>query len=269
MTSILLTAALAIAVLMVTVWLISVVMKDASIVDIVWGFGFVVVAWVSLLTNRGGDVDGAGPGALQWLSVALVTIWGLRLAGYLAKRNLGHGEDYRYQAMRRRHGERFWWISLFTVFGVQGVIMWIVSLPVQVVHHPDAPRSIGALAIIGALVWLVGFGFEAIGDYQMARFKADPSNKGKVMDQGLWGWTRHPNYFGDACVWWGLGLIALSIGWWGVAALIGPAVMNLFLVRVSGKALLERSMSKRRPGYKDYIERTSGFFPLPPKKAGA
>ncbi len=254
----LLTAAGAIVALMIIVWLTSVIVRDASIVDIAWGFGFVVVAWACLLVDN-------DPGALQWLSVILTTIWGLRLAGYLAKRNLGHGEDFRYQSMRRRQGDLFWLKSLVTVFGLQGVIMWIVSLPVQIVHAPGVPRGLGPLAIIGALIWLVGFGFESIGDLQMARFKADPANEGKIMDQGLWSWTRHPNYFGDACVWWGLGLVGLAAGWAGIAALIGPTVMNIFLVRVSGKALLERAMRKRRPGYDEYVARTSGFFPRPPR----
>lgn len=260
MTAIALTAAAAIAALMFITWLISVFAKDASLVDIIWGFGYVLVAWAVHLTQDD------NPGAIQWLSTVLVSIWGLRLTYYLAKRNLGHGEDPRYQAMRRKSPDSFWWKSFFTVYALQGVIMFIVSLPVQVVHLPEARRSISFLAVLGLVVWAVGFYFEAVGDHQMAQFKADPANKGKVMDQGLWAWTRHPNYFGDATQWWGLGLIGLAAGWpWGFIALIGPAVMNYFLVNVSGKALLEKSLSKRRPGYAEYVENTSGFFPRPPK----
>ncbi len=256
--SALLPAALAIAALMLTVWLISLAIKDASIVDIAWGFGFVVVAWVVRAS-----VDGVP--ARQNLLVALVTIWGLRLAGYLAVRNLGHGEDPRYQAMRRRHGSRFPLVSLLTVFGLQGVVMFIVSLPVTLGQAADGPESLGPLAWLGVVVWVIGFAFETIGDAQMRRFQSDPANKGQVMDRGLWAWTRHPNYFGDATMWFGLGLITLETGWSGVIALIGPVVMTYFLLNISGKALLERSIGRRRPGYAEYVERTSGFFPLPPK----
>ncbi|MEZ5230074.1 MAG: DUF1295 domain-containing protein [Acidimicrobiales bacterium] len=256
----LLPAALAIAALMIVVWIISLVISDASIVDIAWGFGFVVVAWTVRLT-----VDGVA--ARQNLMVALVSIWGLRLAGYLAMRNLGHGEDPRYQAMRRHHGPRFPIVSLLTVFALQGVVMFVVSLPVTLGQAADSPTSLGPLAWIGALVWLVGFGFEAIGDAQMRRFQSDPANNGQVMDRGLWGWTRHPNYFGDATMWFGLWLIALETGWSGVVSVVGPVVMTYFLLNISGKALLERSIGKRRPGYADYVERTSGFFPRPPKQS--
>ncbi len=254
----LLPAALAIAALMLTVWLISLAIKDASIVDIAWGFGFVVVAWVVRLS-----VDGVSD--RQNLIVALVTIWGLRLAGFLARRNLGHGEDQRYQAMRRRHGARFPIVSLLSVFSLQGVVMFVVSMPVMLGQAADSPGSLGPLAWLGTLVWCIGFGFETVGDSQMRRFQSDPTNKGQVMDQGLWGWTRHPNYFGDATMWFGIWLIALETGWPGLIALIGPVLMTYFLLNISGKALLERSIGKRRPGYAEYIERTSGFFPLPPK----
>ncbi len=260
MTALALTAASTIAILMITTWIISVSVADASIVDIVWGLGYVLIAWSTIYR----DLE---PGFVQWLMTALVTVWGLRLTFYLAKRNLGHGEDPRYQAMRRRVGNQFWWRSFFTVFLLQGVVMFVVSLPIQVVHLPQANRSASFVAIAGAVVWFAGFLFETIGDAQMTRFKADPANKAMVMDDGLWGWTRHPNYFGDATLWWGLGLIGLSAGWpWGFIALIGPALMNYFLVNISGKALLERSIAKRRPGYASYVETTSGFFPRPPKQ---
>ncbi|MFN0093666.1 MAG: DUF1295 domain-containing protein [Dehalococcoidia bacterium] len=247
-----------IAVLMVAVWAISVAIRDASIVDIAWGAGFVVVAWTAFLA-------GDGDGARQWLAVILTSIWGLRLSAYLARRNLGKGEDYRYRAMRRHWGPRFPIISLATVFGLQGVLMFVVSLPVQMVAVEDGPDGLIWIDYLGLAFWLAGFGFEAIGDWQLARFKADPANKGKVMDGGLWRYTRHPNYFGDACVWWGLGLIAIArpeLFW----TLIGPAVMTFLLVRVSGVALLERGLKRRRPGYEEYIRRTSSFFPLPPRK---
>jgi steroid 5-alpha reductase family enzyme len=251
-----LVAAAAIAVLMVTTWLVSVVRRDASIVDIVWGFGFVAVSWV-LVASLEADRP------RQFLLAALTSIWGLRLAGYLARRNLGKGEDFRYQAMRRRWGARFPVISLVTVFGLQGAIMWIVSLPLQY-GSADADPGIGPVAVMGIMVWLVGFLFETVGDAQLARFKADPANAGKVMDRGLWSLTRHPNYFGDSMVWWGIGIVAAETGS-GVIGLAGPLVMMFFLMRVSGVPMLERSLMKRREGYAEYAARTSAFFPRPPR----
>ncbi len=254
----LLTAALAIVVLMLVTWVISVIITNASIVDIVWGLGFVVVAWVVRLS-----VDD-GLDARQWLLVAMTTIWGLRLAGHLFWRNHGKGEDYRYQAMRRHYGPNFRWISLGTVFGLQGVLMFIVSLPVQIGQTDDTP-DIGVIAIIGIVVWLVGLFFEVVGDAQLVRFKADPASQGKVMDRGLWKYTRHPNYFGDCCVWWGIALVAAETGT-GAIGLVGAVVMTVLLRRVSGVTLLEKTIVKRRSGYREYIERTSPFIPRPPKK---
>jgi steroid 5-alpha reductase family enzyme len=258
MQSVFLATAAAVAGAMLLMWLLSLARRDASIVDIWWGPGFALVAAVACAVGAGGD-----PGR-RALSLALVTLWGLRLGAYLFWRNHGAGEDRRYQAMRRHHGERFWWVSLFTVFGLQGVLAWIVSLPVQVVHvSPGGP--LGALDAAGALLFAVGLGFESVGDWQLARFKADPRSAGQVMDRGLWRYTRHPNYFGDALVWWGLFAIALptAAGPWTLPA---PLVMSFLLRRVSGVPLLERGLHKRRPGYADYVARTSAFFPLPPKR---
>ncbi len=253
-------AAVAVAALMVGTWLVSLVLRNASIVDITWGLGFVVVAWVSAL--RADAASGAAS-----VMVAMVTVWGLRLGVYLFWRNHGNGEDYRYVAMRRRWGKRFWLISLATVFVLQGALMWIVSLPVQVAHVGDARD--GALAgvalVIGLALYAIGLLFEVVGDAQLARFKADPTNEGKVMRSGLWRYTRHPNYFGDACVWWGVGIVAQAVTgtWW---ALLGPLVMNILLLRVSGVALLERSLRKRKPDYAEYVRTTSAFVPRPPRQ---
>lgn len=253
-------AAVAVAALMVGTWVVSLVLRNASIVDITWGLGFVVVAWVSALRAD------AASGAASVL-VAMVTVWGLRLGVYLFWRNHGNGEDYRYVAMRRRWGKRFWLISLATVFVLQGALMWIVSLPVQVAHVGDARD--GALAgvalVIGLALYAIGLLFEVVGDAQLARFKADPTNEGKVMRSGLWRYTRHPNYFGDACVWWGVGIVAQAVTgtWW---ALLGPLVMNILLLRVSGVALLERSLRKRKPDYAEYVRTTSAFVPRPPRQ---
>jgi len=251
------TAAIVIVVLMVSTWAISVAVKNASIVDIVWGLGFVLVAWGVILTTDGLD-------ARQWVLTAMTTIWGLRLCIYLAWRNHGKGEDFRYRAMRKRWGPRFWLISLGTVFGLQGVLMWIVSLPVQL-GQADSTPDLGVLAWIGLAVWALGLFFEVVGDAQLARFKADPANAGVVMDRGLWRYTRHPNYFGDACVWWGIALVAAETGTgaWGI---IGAVVMTVLLRRVSGVTLLEKSFVRRRAGYDEYVARTSPFIPRPPKR---
>ena len=252
------TAAIAIVVLMIATWLVSLALKNASIVDIVWGLGFVLVAWVVRLR-----VDD-GLAARQNLLVGMTTLWGLRLGGYLWWRNHGKGEDYRYRAMRKHWGPRFPIISLGTVFGLQGVLMFTVSLPVQLGQTRVEP-DLGVLAFIGIAVWAIGIFFEWVGDAQLARFKGDPSNQGKVMNRGLWKFTRHPNYFGDACVWWGIALVAAetTVGKFG---LIGALVMTILLRRVSGVVLLEKSLSKRKEGYVDYVARTSPFFPRPPKR---
>lgn len=252
------TAAITIAVLMLGTWVTSLAVKNASIVDIVWGLGFVLVAWAVRLRVDGLD-------ARQNLLVLLTTVWGLRLAGYLFWRNHGKGEDYRYKAMRKHWGQRFPVVSLFTVFGLQGVLMFLVSLGVQLGQGPQSP-AVGWLAGLGVVVWAVGLFFEVVGDAQLARFKADPANQGKVMDRGLWKYTRHPNYFGDACVWWGIALVAAetTVGRWG---LLGALVMTVLLRRVSGVVLLEKSLGKRKPGYAEYVARTSAFVPRPPKRA--
>jgi steroid 5-alpha reductase family enzyme len=257
-TEVLVVNALVLAGLFFGLWLVSLVVADASIVDILWGMSFVVVAWVTALVADGAE-------ARRVLLVVLVSVWGLRLSGYLAWRNLGEGEDYRYQAMRERYAPRFWIISLFVVFGLQAALSWVVSLPVQGGQVPADPDGLVLLDYVGIVVWAIGLAFESIGDWQLARFKADPANLGEVMDRGLWRYTRHPNYFGDFLVWWGLYLVALATvdAWWTV---VGPLVMSVLLIRVSGAALLERSLRKRRPGYEDYVRRTSAFFPRRPRR---
>ena len=238
-------------------WGIATVRHDVSIVDIFWGTGFVLIAWTTQLTS--GQTS-----PIAWLLVAMVTTWGLRLAGYLVWRNWGKDEDYRYQSMRERHGRWFPLVSLFTVFGLQGLLMWIIALPIQVgISRADGWHlGVG----IGVVLWAAGLFFEAIGDYQLARFKADAANRGKVMNRGLWRYTRHPNYFGDFLVWWGLYAAALeSTAWWWT--IVGPLLMSFLLLRVSGVRLLENSLKTRVQGYEEYVRTTSSFFPLPPKKA--
>ncbi len=250
-------AAIAVAALMVLVWLISIPIRDVSIVDPVWGPAFVLVSLVLALT-------GSGDSGRRWLLLALTAVWGLRLGLHLGRRKLGdHEEDRRYAQMRERQGKRFVPWSLVAIFGLQGLLVLIVSLPLQLAA--TRPGSLTAAVLPGLVLFAVGLTFEAVGDEQLRRFKADPGSRGQVMDQGLWRYTRHPNYFGDFCVWWGLWLIVLPAGgtWW---TLVGPVVMSTLLMRVSGKALLERDMAERRPAYADYIDRTSGFFPWPPRR---
>lgn len=256
--TVLLAAIVTIACLMLATWSVSLLRRDASIVDIVWGLGFVLVAWAAKF------VTGAS-GAGNWLLLLMVTVWGLRLAGYLAKRNLGKGEDFRYKAMRRKHGERFAIVSLYTVFGLQGALMFVVSLPVTMGQR-DTSAGTGFVVFLGFVVWAIGIYFEAVGDAQLARFKRDPRNEGQIMDQGLWALTRHPNYFGDALVWWGLAIVGSSQGA-GVWAFLGAGVMTVLLVRVSGAAMLDRLLAKRKPGYAEYMARTSGFIPMPRRSA--
>ena len=249
-------SAVVIGTIMFVTWLLSVAVKNASIVDIVWGLGFVAVAWTSFAVGNGDDT--------RRLVVALMaTVWGLRLATHLAVRNIGHGEDYRYRAMRKHWGSKFPIISLFTVFLLQGVLMWIVSLALQLGQVESSP-GFGPIGTMGVFVWVVGLAFEATSDQQLRKFKADPANQGKVLNTGLWRLSRHPNYFGDAVVWWGIAIVAAEAGV-GVFGLIGAAVMTFLLVRVSGVALLEKSLKKRKPEYEDYIRRTSAFIPRPPK----
>jgi steroid 5-alpha reductase family enzyme len=248
-----------VAALMVGVWLLSVWKRNASIVDVAWGPGFAGIALVAFAI-------GDGPLARRALVTGLACTWGLRLGGYLLWRAWGKPEDFRYQAMRRHWGARFPLMSLLTVFTLQGVLMWIVSLPLQLAQQPSEPAQLGALDAVGACLWLVGMCFESIGDAQLARFKADPANAGRVMDGGLWRYTRHPNYFGDCVVWWGLFAIALGVPG-GVYSIVGPIVMTVLLRRVSGVTLLERSLLKRRAGYAEYVKRTNAFIPGPPRGA--
>ncbi|HEX3785372.1 MAG TPA: DUF1295 domain-containing protein [Pseudonocardiaceae bacterium] len=228
-------------------------------IDSLWGLGFAVIALVGL-----GLSTGHGELAGRLLVTALTVVWGLRLSIHIHTRNAHQGEDARYAAMVRKAGDAPGRYMLTRVYLVQAVLMWLISLPVQAAQY--ARGGLGVLGWIGVAVWLVGIGFEGIGDAQLRRFKADPSNKGTVLDQGLWRYTRHPNYFGDACVWWGLYLLACH-SWAGVATVFAPLVMTALLARGSGKPILERAMLARRPAYADYVRRTSGFFPLPPKRS--
>ena len=243
--------------LMTMVWVVSLVRRDASIVDIFWGLGFVLLAWIYQSLGEADDIR-------SLLVPGLVTLWGCRLAAYIAMRGRGRGEDYRYAAMRERGGRAFAWRSLGTVFWLQATILWVVAMPRAQVQRGGGPAALTWLDAVGLLLFGVGLFFEAVGDYQMARFKADPANRGQVMDRGLWRYTRHPNYFGDCLVWWGLTLPVLATpgGWW---TLLSPILMTFLLLRVSGVALLEKGMHSSKPHYRDYVRRTSAFVPWPPR----
>ncbi len=249
--------ALLVAALMLAVWVASVRVRDASIVDSFWGLGFALVGVVTLIVTDGYP-------ARRWLVTLLTTTWGVRLSLHIWLRNRGMGEDVRYQAMRARHGDRFPFVSLFTVFGLQGVLLWFISLPVQVTQVAPLPARISPLDLFGAGVWLVGFLFEAVGDAQLARFKADPANQGRVLDRGLWRYTRHPNYFGDALLWWGIFLVCAATPG-GALTVLSPLTMTYLLARVSGVPMLEAHLAETRPGYREYVQRTSAFLPRPPR----
>lgn len=225
-------------------------------VDVVWGLGFVLIAAAT-------SVLADGPVWRRVLVTTLVAVWGLRLAWHIHRRNRGKTEDPRYVALLARAPGNPNLYALYSVYLLQGAVMWVVSLPVQVAQYGD-----GTWVVVpfGVALWLVGFAFEAIGDAQLARFTADSSNRRNVLDVGLWRYTRHPNYFGDACVWWGFFVLSCH-DWVGLVTVVGPAAITYLLTRGTGKPLLEKSIRARRPGYAEYVERTSGFFPRPPKKA--
>ena len=257
MTAVLAASAAAIALYMTGAWLLSLRLCDASIADVFWGPGFALVAIFAMALSL--------PSGRGVLLAALTTIWGLRLAIHIGARwKKRKEEDRRYQAMRATWGALFPLASLFTVFLLQGSLLWVVSLPLQAGAALGAAHLLGLKDAVGVLLFAIGLGFEAAGDAQLAHFLKNPANRGQVMNKGLWRYTRHPNYFGDALLWWGLGVIGSATGaWW---CLCGPALMTFLLVRVSGVSLLEKDITERRPDYVAYVRRTSAFLPLPPSR---
>ncbi len=247
-----------VATAMSAMWLLSLVLGDVSIVDVYWGVGFALICW---------GVAGAGgirsPRAA--LLLALVSAWALRLALHLLLRWRRAGaEDRRYAAMRRKAGATFPLRSLVTVFALQGILMWLISVPLQLALIEPASR-IGAPGWAGVTLFVLGFACEAIADAQLARFRAEPSSADRVLDVGLWAWSRHPNYFGEVVAWWGLFLVCVdgTGTWWTI---FSPVIVTVLLLRVSGIPLLERGMRRRRPAYAEYVARTSAFIPLPPRR---
>lgn len=244
---------LASAVLAALVWALSLRLRDVSIVDMAWGWLVVAPAIVTAA------LVAPGPRALAVLAIALA--WALRLSLYIAWRHRGQPEDPRYQAIRARNEPGFAFKSLYLVFGLQAVLGWVVSAPLAASVASGAPWN--ALGAIGAAGAVFGLAFEAVADAQLARFKSDPANRGRVMDRGLWRYSRHPNYFGEFCMWWALGLVAVSGG--AAWALVSPLVMSVLLLRVSGVTLLEAGLRERRPAYAEYVRRTPAFFPWSPR----
>jgi len=253
------TQSLAIIMTMMTLlWLVSVRMKNVSIVDLFWGIGFLLVSIVGFI-NAGGLPE------RKILVMTLVAIWSLRLSFYLVWRNYGKGEDFRYQQFRKQYGEkRYWWISLFQTFLLQGMLMWLIAAPLLAALHFGPNRNLGWLDVTGIVFWVIGIIFEAGGDFQLARFRSDPDNRGKVLQTGLWRYTRHPNYFGDTAVWWGYGFLCLAAG--SILPVLGCLLMTGLIIRVSGVALLEKSLVGKKPGYAEYVRKTSAFIPWFPKK---
>lgn len=236
-------------------WMVATVRRNAGLVDIFWSLFLLLAAVVYAAASA--------PSARGWLALTLTAAWALRLSAYLARRNWNAPEDHRYRAIRARHEPGFAWKSLYLVFGLQALLAWLISAPLAAAIGSAAPLS--ALDLAGAALAAFGIAFETIADRQLARFKADAANAGRVMDRGLWRYSRHPNYFGEFCVWWGIWLVAAGAGgWWTV---FSPLLMSLLLLRVSGVTLLEKDIGERRPGYRDYVRRTRAFFPAPPRES--
>jgi steroid 5-alpha reductase family enzyme len=250
----------AVVAMMIIGWLISLAYKNVTVVDSLWGLGFVLIAWITLKFSD-------GFAARRILIAVMVTFWGLRLSLYLAWRNWGKGEDPRYGLWRRESGDAFWIVSLFKVFLLQALFMWCIALAPQYGQMAPLPNHLTWLDALGVIVWTAGFLFESISDWQLARFASTPENKGKVMNQGLWAYSRHPNYFGEFLVWWGLFLVTLATpgSWWTV---VSPLMVTVVLLKMTGIPLTEKNIKRTRPGYAEYAARTNAFFPWFPKKEG-
>jgi len=251
-------ALMVIMIMMTILWIASIIIKNVSIVDLFWGLGFVVATTFYFIKSEGFEPR-------KIIVLFMVAFWGLRLSVYLAWRNIGKGEDFRYREFRRKYGEKkYWWISFFQTFLLQGVLMWLISAPLLGAQFYGLDKPLGILDYAGLGLWIIGLLFEAGGDFQLSVFKSNPANKGKVLNRGFWRYTRHPNYFGDSAVWWGYGLICIAAGSYLPA--FGSILMTLLIIKISGVALLEKSLKEQKPEYKEYIAKTSAFFPWFPKK---
>ena len=246
--------------LITMLWLWSVYLKDVSIVDAFWGCGFVILAIYYFFTTPSSELH-----PRKILVLVLVGIWGLRLSLYLLIRNWGKPEDFRYQKFRNDYGaHRYWWFSFFQVFLLQGILLWIISAPLLSIQYFSSSNPLNYFDYLAIMVWGIGFLFETLGDDQLSKFKSNPANKNKVLNTGLWKYTRHPNYFGDAAIWWSFGLFSIASG--SYLPLISCLIMNVLLLKVSGVVLLERTLTNSKPRYKEYMDKTPAFFPWFPKK---
>jgi len=244
---------------LVLLWLFSVIIKNASIIDPFWSIGFLILSFHYYSVTE-------SVGLRSEIVFVLIVLWAIRLSGYLLVRNWGKGEDYRYQKFRKNYGvKRYWWFSFFQVFLLQGILCWIISLPLLAVFYYTIDTGLIWLDYIALALFVIGFIFESLGDLQLWLFKSNSDNKGKVLRHGLWKYSRHPNYFGEAVIWWGIGLFCLATNTY--LPLVGVIVMTYLLLKVSGVSLLERSLSKTKSGYGNYIETTSSFIPWFPKKS--
>lgn len=247
-----------VVVMMLAGWLVSLIKNDVTLVDSLWGLGFVLIAWNTLMLS-------GGYGPRRILLALMVTLWGFRLSLHLTWRNWGQGEDPRYGQWRAASGEQFWIVSLVKVFMLQAVFMWCIALSLQIGQISPEPARLTILDTAGMLLWGIGFLFESVGDWQLAKFKADPESRGKVLDRGLWAYTRHPNYFGEVLIWWGLFLMTLSTPW-GFWTVISPLIITVVLLKMTGIPITEKNIARTRPGYAEYVRRTNAFFPWFPKK---
>lgn len=258
MTTLFFQASSIILILVTLLWIWSVFIKNVSIVDIFWGLGFVVVNTFYVFMS--GELN-----ARKIVILTLVCIWGFRLAIYLAIRNIGKGEDFRYQEFRQNYGpKRYWWFSYFQTFLLQGILIMIISLPLLGINYNNSNGNLQILDYLGIIIWIIGFTFETVGDFQLSNFKRDSKNKGKILHTGLWKYTRHPNYFGDSAVWWAYGIFSIAAGSYWQA--IGAVIMTLLILKISGVSLLEKTLKETKPQYKEYIQKTSSFIPWFPKK---
>lgn len=249
--------------IMLCLWLISVRIRDVSFIDAFWAYGMAIMASASFIQSE-------NPGSLAYIIWALTALWGIRLGTHLFLRWRKEGVDPRYKKIMGRamdkQGMSFAKAALLKAWVTQIPLLFIVCLPAQLGILLAGADSAGPVAIIGIVIAVVGIAFETIGDMQLKSFRSNPASKGKVLDSGLWKYTRHPNYFGDFCAWWGIWLVASQTGWPVWIAVVGPLFLSFTLMKWSGAPLLEKSLKQNRPDYVDYIERTSGFFPMPPRK---
>ncbi len=247
----------AVILMMLCGWIYSLIKNNVTIADSLWGLGFILIAWITFFQSDGFIYR-------KIIVVTLVTLWGLRLFLHITKRNKGKGEDPRYTEWRKEYGDNFRFVSLFKVFLVQALFLWIISLSLQLGALSDAPDNLTFFDIAGLIIWITGFMIESFADYQLSSFLRKPENKGRVMNQKLWRYSRHPNYFGESSMWWGIFVISLSVPY-GFAAVISPVVITYTLLRITGVTLMEEKIFGNNPEYKKYVETTSSFIPWFPK----